>query len=227
MKPIYTLIIESSTTMPAVALSCNGQIQSQLNLTPGFSSSQELIPKLMDLLAGENVQVSDISYIGVGVGPGSYTGIRVGVSVAQCLAYALSLPLCGICSLKAFVPSENGRFAVLFDAKVAGVYYLGGFCSEEGIIWDEEPQVCSLEECAHLLENVDAVIGPDIQKVKKRMATHAISDSLMWVQKEPQLEEMQREVAKNFAQGDYSLDGKLEILYLRKTQAELERDAVT
>ena len=105
MKPIYTLIIESSTTMPAVALSCNGQIQSQLNLTPGFSSSQELIPKLMDLLAGENVQVSDISYIGVGVGPGSYTGIRVGVSVAQCLAYALSLPLCGICSLKAFVPS--------------------------------------------------------------------------------------------------------------------------
>lgn len=61
----------------------------------GIWKSQIVLPMIDELLKSKKAKVSDISEIEVATGPGSFTGIRVGMSVAQALAYALNIPVNG------------------------------------------------------------------------------------------------------------------------------------
>ncbi len=59
------------------------------------NKSQQLIPFIEEKLSDKNISFSDLSEISVNIGPGSFTGIRIGVSVAQTLAWSLQIPLNG------------------------------------------------------------------------------------------------------------------------------------
>ncbi len=61
----------------------------------GIWKSQIVLPMIDEALKAKNAKVADISEIDVAIGPGSFTGIRVGISVAQALGYALNIPVNG------------------------------------------------------------------------------------------------------------------------------------
>lgn len=113
------LIFETSTEKACLALLENKQIVAIEYFFGGPGLSEKLAPATAELLARHDFSPEQIV---VGIGPGSFTGIRVGCSLALSLAFAWKIPLYTACSLRAFAPATLEPFAVLIDARSAGFY---------------------------------------------------------------------------------------------------------
>ncbi len=94
------LAIDTSTDTASLALSLEGQVKAELSWCPGRNHTTELTPNLLHLLELAKAEIQDIKCIIVAKGPGSFTGVRVGMATAKGLAFALGLPLVGISTLE-------------------------------------------------------------------------------------------------------------------------------
>ena len=86
--------------------------------------SAGIIPLLDGLLGASGWGLKDLGAVGAGLGPGSFTGIRVGLAVARGLAFSLGIPLKGVSSFEALARGAGGegRVAVLSDARRGRIY---------------------------------------------------------------------------------------------------------
>lgn len=94
------LAIDTSTAIASLALSVKGEVQAELTWHAGRSHATELMPNIIHLLHLAKVEIKDMEGIIVAKGPGSFTGVRVGVSTAKGLCFALGVPLVGISTLE-------------------------------------------------------------------------------------------------------------------------------
>jgi len=85
-----------------------------------------LLPAIDKLLDAANLQLSDLDFIAVGNGPGSFTGTRIGVLTAKTLSFANKVPLVPFCSLLAYTPVVDEPFLLVVDAKSHGYYLYDG-----------------------------------------------------------------------------------------------------
>ncbi len=113
------LIIDTSGPDSFVSLYVDGELFTEH--LPPMKQSQSLLPAIQKLLEGQTVD-----FIAVGIGPGSFTGTRIGVMTAKTLAFAKGLPLIPFCSLKIYTPNEEGPFTLYRDAKSGKTYILEG-----------------------------------------------------------------------------------------------------
>ena len=98
---IYILNIETSTKACSVAIHKNGNlIALKESITENFSHSEKLLVFVEELIETSQIKLVDISAIAVSMGPGSYTGLRIGVATAKGLCYGLNIPLISISTLK-------------------------------------------------------------------------------------------------------------------------------
>ena len=96
----YILNIETATTVCSVSLSMDGNILGYKEIDNGFTHSENLHLFINELLIDLNISIKQLSAIAISKGPGSYTGLRIGVSAAKGLAYALNIPLISVDTLK-------------------------------------------------------------------------------------------------------------------------------
>jgi tRNA threonylcarbamoyladenosine biosynthesis protein TsaB len=101
----------------------------------GPGASQHLLPWITDLLKQERISLRDLDAIAVGIGPGAFTGVRLGVAVVQGLALAANLPIAPVASLDAIAASaidhqlmqamdaSKHQFTVAIDARMGEVYW--------------------------------------------------------------------------------------------------------
>lgn len=117
------LALDTSNQALAVALVENGQIQADMTLAIKKNHSISLMPTIDFLMQSVGWQPTDLERIVVAQGPGSYTGLRIGVATAKALAYTLGIDLVGISSLQALVPREiTGLVVPVIDARRNHVY---------------------------------------------------------------------------------------------------------
>ena len=93
------LNIETSTTLCSVSLAQAGKIISSKEVNQGYTHAENLHVFIENVLAEAGKSPKDLNSIAVGSGPGSYTGLRIGVSAAKGLAYALQIPLIAVNTL--------------------------------------------------------------------------------------------------------------------------------
>lgn len=121
--------IETSTSQAAVALVEAGRLVLGRAHARPKQSAERLLPLIGELLAEAGWQRRDLDRIGVSVGPGSFTGLRVGIACAQGLALGLGVPLVGVTSLRAMaraVPdSLPGTRVPVLDARRGEVFAAG------------------------------------------------------------------------------------------------------
>jgi tRNA threonylcarbamoyl adenosine modification protein YeaZ len=129
------LAIESASTDPSIALA---QPDGGLIHVDGWSATprqtHELLPRLETALRAAGGDLASVSAIGIGTGPGSFTGLRVGMSLAKGLALALGVPLVGVPSLEAWLQSEPQADAALARAGAADAYLLSRDDAEPRIV---------------------------------------------------------------------------------------------
>ncbi len=130
MEPII-LHIETATEICSVALSRGKQLIALKEESKGLSHAEKLIPFIEELVKSNQLQLSDINAVAVSIGPGSYTGLRIGASTAKGLCYALDIPVITISTLKSIaIGAQLDRFEIekpyliapMIDARRMEVY---------------------------------------------------------------------------------------------------------
>ncbi len=119
-----TLALEASQTAASVALLDAQGMLAERVLAPGERSARFLAPAIQALLAGADRRLADLRLVAVSVGPGSFTSLRVGVTTAKTLAFALGIDVIGIGSLDALAAQAPPapRVDVGIDAGRGQVY---------------------------------------------------------------------------------------------------------
>ena len=127
------LNIETSSKNCSVSLSSTGKLLSHFELEDNkYRHSELLTSTIQDILSNEKLNVKDLDAISIGVGPGSFTGLRIGFSVAKGLCYPHKIKLIGISTLKILansLDSKNNNIIALINDK-GNYFYLSKYNSE-------------------------------------------------------------------------------------------------
>jgi len=120
------LSIETSTTNCSVSIGSRGSLLGYKEVnSKNFSHSEQLHTFILELLKEQQLSTKDLEAISVSKGPGSYTGLRIGVSAAKGLAYALDLPLISVPTLLCLAKQleiQKGVIIPMLDARRMEVY---------------------------------------------------------------------------------------------------------
>ncbi len=131
------MILGLDTSGPAcsVALLKDGALIQECVMNTALTHSETLMPAVERALEGANARVSDLDAIAVIAGPGSFTGVRIGVCAGRALAHAGNLPVCRINALEALAagaPNARGVVAPILDARRMQVYSAAFYVDAEG-----------------------------------------------------------------------------------------------
>ncbi|NLI15862.1 MAG: tRNA (adenosine(37)-N6)-threonylcarbamoyltransferase complex dimerization subunit type 1 TsaB [candidate division Zixibacteria bacterium] len=126
------LAIDSSGLNLGLALVDDGVCWSSQLLKPGLKHGEVLQTAIADFLEKSQVEFRRLTAIGITLGPGSFTGLRIGMAAAKAYSYSLNIPLTGISTLESGAFGIGGSakpVVVLFDAKRNEIYWAVFDCS--------------------------------------------------------------------------------------------------
>ena len=122
---MLTLAFESSAKAASVALCEDGRLISQVIQCSGLTHSRTLLPMAEDLLKNAETEMKQIDCFAVAQGPGSFTGIRIGIATVKGLAWAADKPCIGVSTLAAMAwngVAAGGLICAVMDARRSEVY---------------------------------------------------------------------------------------------------------
>lgn len=162
------LAIETSHAQGEVALG-TAELPLVRPFSPGLVHGRELQPRIAEVFDECDAQAADLGAIAVSAGPGSYTGVRIGIACAKTMAWALGVPVLGVSTLEAIAANvtEAGAFVVLLDAR-RGACYSARFLAtetEDGRVRVERETPDELGDPAELRASLDP-------------ATHVVGEGL-------------------------------------------------
>ena len=224
------LAFETSAKAGSVALLLDGRLLGESYQNTGLTHSQTLLSMAESLLASCGYTPQQVQAVAVAAGPGSFTGVRIGVAAAKGFAWGLEIPCCGVSTLEAMAENFGayaGYVVPVMDARRSQVYN-AVFQAEQGRLTRiAEDRAISLEELGKelaeltgpiylvgdgstltyntLKNSIDALILPPEHRMHQRAAGVALAAEAM----------LQR--------GEICNAAELTPNYLRLSQAERER----
>ena len=150
LDPKIILALETSSKLCSVALwDKNNKIIGHIDHIGAKVHNEHLLPSIQHLLDENNLSLSDLDGIAIGVGPGSFTGLRIGCAAVQGLALSLEIPIFTCSSLRIMsqdfilkniknIKNINNKICVILDAN-AGDYYIGEYIIKNNIAENINP----------------------------------------------------------------------------------------
>ncbi|MDD4863165.1 MAG: tRNA (adenosine(37)-N6)-threonylcarbamoyltransferase complex dimerization subunit type 1 TsaB [Alishewanella agri] len=187
------LALDTSTEACSVALALDGQILALDEVCPQ-QHSKRILPMVQQLLADAGVSLHQLDGIIFGRGPGSFTGVRIGVSVAQGLAFGADLPVFGVSTLAAMaqaaaVQQNATEVIAAIDARMAEVYIAAFTLDEAGLMQAITPEIAAkpaaLPEVLTSLSFTSRVLGvgtgwQTYPQALQQLAPALIADSILY-----------------------------------------------
>ena len=228
------LAFDGTAKIASVAVCEDDRILSLFTVDNGLTQSELLLPMAEDMLRALKLDFSDIDLYAVAAGPGSFTGVRIGVSLVKGLAFGRGVPCVEVSTLEAMAYNLRGLGEAIcvpcMDAR-RGQFYCATFSLTESVDHAtriDEDGARSLSEISDLLSNMAAdklyVCGDGREKVYKHLA----AQKFPVCQTPPLLAEANAaSVAAvalwKYRRGEFVSDSELSPVYLRLPQAERER----
>ena len=222
------LAFESSARPASVALLRDGSLLSQYSQCSALTHSRTLLPMAEDMLKNAELTIGDVDLFAVAHGPGSFTGVRIGVSTVKGLAWAANKPCVGVSTLEAMAwhgLAAGGVVCPVMGARRGQVYNAlfeirNGkpvrLCGDRPIALEElAPQLRELESPAFLVGDGAAITAKYLETVgiPFRMAPENLRWQSAWG------------VAMAASEREPGTADSLLPVYLRLSQAERERQA--
>ncbi|SNV76593.1 Inactive protein of metal-dependent protease family, putative molecular chaperone [Staphylococcus simiae] len=166
-----SLLIDTSNQPLSVALMQDDDVLAKKTTDTKLNHSVQLMPAINELFEQSTITKHDIDAIIVAEGPGSYTGLRIGVTVAKTLAFALNTELYGVSSLAALAATVNEQHKLLvpiFDARRQAVYAGIYQWQDQQLVSLMEDQYITIEALLERVQSYDqpyAFIGRDTQSL--------------------------------------------------------------
>jgi tRNA threonylcarbamoyladenosine biosynthesis protein TsaB len=223
------LALDTSTERGAIGLSAPSGTVFASSTEGARHHGRDLIPRLAATLREAGLSLRDVEALAVGLGPGSYTGLRVGLTAAKTLAYATGVPLIGLDSLEAIArnaPSESSQISVIGDAQ-RGQLYVAEYVQEPDtqMICTRACQIEPIPAWLARLEPGTLVLGPALDSHRIRHAFPAgfeFPDPALNYPVGHRLIELARETWSSGRRDD---PWALEPRYLRQSSAEEQWDS--
>jgi tRNA threonylcarbamoyladenosine biosynthesis protein TsaB len=225
---VRILAIETSGTTGSLALLEGPDVVTRFDLDPALRSARALAPGIRDLLAQVNWRPADIQLVAVAIGPGSFTGLRLGVMTAKAFAYAIGAGIVGVDTLStiaAQAPPDALRIAAIIDAQRGDVY-----CAKYSRVEMDSPlkrttpiEIAAADGWLAGLEAGTVITGPALAKLaSQNHADCVVAPRDAWF---PDAATVGRLAAQRQAAGKLDDVWQLAPLYLRRSAAEEKRDA--
>lgn len=220
------LAIETSAKSISAAVTEDGHLLAYTYQHTGLTHSRTLMPMVESMLNNAELKLADIDGFAVSHGPGSFTGLRIGISAVKGLAWTCGKPCCGVSTLEAMaqpLSHMKGTIICAMDARRQQVYnaiFTAGGGQLQRIAPDRAIALEELAEEVRALENPKIVVGDGAKLCFDYLSSHGIPCRLA-----PEHLQMQSAVGVAAAaeQGPWVDAQELTPQYLRLSQAERER----
>lgn len=139
------LALDTATSAITVAVHDGEQVLATRTTVDARRHTELLAPMIVDALAAAGTDVTEVTHVAVGTGPGPFTGLRVGLVTAQTFAHARGITVHGVCSLDALAAAaahgHEGELLVATDARRKEVYWARYDCTAGEVVLQEGPAV--------------------------------------------------------------------------------------
>lgn len=185
---VRILALETTERVATLAALDSDALLAESALDPRERSARTLAPGLQALLRQVGWRPSDVQLIALTVGPGSFTGLRVGVTTAKAFAYAVGAEVLGVNTLEVIAsqaPADAAQLAVAMDAQRQQVF-AGTFQRESdgALAWREPTHLADDLAWLESLSPGMAVSGPVLHKIQTHAPPHVrLIDSSLWTPK--------------------------------------------
>lgn len=214
------LAIDTSSKYASCAVLNGNLIVSEKVLSTGLVHSKSLMPLVEDCLESANISISEIDRIACVTGPGSFTGVRIGVCAAKGLAFPFSIPCVPVNTLdclKENVPYFNGYVCPIMDARRGQVYcavYKNGIAVKEC-------DACSVEDLLEFVKGKKTLFLGDGQEVFRQKITDTMGENAYFAPAHLNFTRASSAAVCACTLTALSCN-ELDAFYLRKPQAERE-----
>ncbi len=220
------LAIDSSAVSASCAVTDNGKLVAQSFVNIGLTHSQTLMPMIESTVRQSGIDLSEIDLLAVTAGPGSFTGVRIGVSTIKGIAFTRNIKCVGVSTLEAIAYTaqiNEGIVCAVMDARCRQVYnalfrFKNG--KLERLCEDRAISIAELEKELYDLDELIVLAGDGTQVCRNLMKYEKIISA-------PENVRMQSAwgaaaAAMNCSEGSYVSSSELQPIYLRVPQAERE-----
>ena len=222
------LALDSTAIVASVALCRDDTPIASFTVKNGNTHSETLLPMVEAVLRSANATVADIDLFACSVGPGSFTGVRIGTATVKGLAFGQGKPCVGVSTLEAL--AENlvpfrGIICPVMNAR-RGQVYNALFRFEDGKLQRLCPdRALPVSELAAELEAYAtpfALCGDGVAEFK-RLAPNSVPQSVFACLEDQDAISVAKVALRAFYRGESGTDAELKPIYLRLPQAERER----
>ena len=224
--PKCLLAVDTATEICGIALAVDGRIQAELMLSRGITHTQSVLSAIDAVLAITGLTAGDVDAYAVTRGPGSFTGLRIGISTVKGLAFATEKPMVGISTLAVLAHQASGSadlICPMMDARRSEVYWTLYRRENDGIKAIMAEQVGPATEVADAIQEPCQFIGngvPSYRSVLQKKLTHPAQWAGSAVNNlRPAV--LARQAWRQLQEGKTDDPRTFEPVYLRKSDAEL------
>ena len=224
------LAFDSTARAASVAVLEDGQLLGQYNIDNGFTHSELLLPMAENLLKSLGIDITEIGLFAAAVGPGSFTGVRIGAALVKGLAFGRDIPCVEVSTLEALAENMTGTVGCIIpvmDARRSQVYTATFSSNGEDMKRITEDRVMPISDLANELSDLREevyIVGDAYRSVHAAFVKAGVN-----VKSTPPLARggsaysIGRVAYKTFTEGGAVSDRELSPRYLRMPQAERER----
>ncbi|MBF0479623.1 MAG: tRNA (adenosine(37)-N6)-threonylcarbamoyltransferase complex dimerization subunit type 1 TsaB [Candidatus Omnitrophica bacterium] len=225
------LSFDTSSKIFSLALSDNGKIVRYRNLELGKQLSSDITKYIRDILKSVDWTLNDLDGFAVGVGPGSFTSLRVGLATVKALALALDKPIVGICSLDLIAMNASRDFqhvCVINDARRDLVYAAFYDLTSEGnfrrggdyLLTDLRTVITKIKKKFAILGDAVTMIEEADRVRLLKLGCEISEDERRWY---PKAQNLSKAVEERFQNKKFDDPNKLVPMYLHADDCQINR----
>ncbi len=222
------LAIDTATMVSSVAVADEKKLLAELTVQTRLTHSETLLPHIQQVLQMAGVEKKQLSAVAISLGPGSFTGLRIGLAAAKAIAYGLNIPIIGISTTEALAwhyPVPGVKIVPFIDAQKGNVYSAVYSWQGDGFQEESPVQVYSLAEALELCGNQQGAVMAVGDMVQKKLvgredlpANLQIPPSHMVM---PRAANVAMAGVKRLIAGETDSVMNLEPVYIRRSEAEV------